>query len=181
MVVTLMALAWTAAMWASPTYVDVPMPALSAAAMALFATKCLKTLWLYPPKVRSGFKGAMMASVAGLSLTHTVGKAVWTGLFTSGKPFLRTPKCADPARFSQVLRVVWQEATLLTLLIMAMTSMAFDRGFEDPAVSMWMVMLGVQSLPYAATFFTATVSALSNQKRTSTPLAPAADPLAKAA
>ncbi len=181
MVVTLMALAWTAAMWASPTYVDVPMPALSAAAMALFATKCLKTLWLYPPKVRSGFKGAMMASVAGLALTHTVGKAVWTGLFTSGKPFLRTPKCADPARFSQVLRVVWQEATLLTLLIAAMISMAFDRGFEDPAVSMWMVMLGVQSLPYAATFFTATVSALSNQKRASTPLAPAVDPLAKAA
>ena len=60
------------------------MPALSAAAMALFATKCLKTLLLYPPMVRSGFKGAMMASVAGLSLTHTVGKAVWTGLFTSG-------------------------------------------------------------------------------------------------
>jgi hypothetical protein len=60
--------------------------------------------------------------------------------------------------------VVWQETTLLVLLIAAMISMAFDRGFEDPAVSMWMVMLGVQSLPYAATFFTATISALSNQK-----------------
>ena len=163
MVVTLMALVWTSMMWALPIYVDVPMPALSAAAMALFATKFLKTLLLYPPKVRSGFKGAMMASVAGLSLTHTVGKAMWTGLFTSGKPFLRTPKCADPALFSQVLRVVWQETTLLVLLITAMISMAFDRGFEDPAVSMWMVMLGVQSLPYAATLFTATVSALSNQ------------------
>jgi hypothetical protein len=162
--VTLTALVWTCLMWALPTYIDVPMPALSAAAMALFATKCLKTLLLYPPKVRSGFKGAMMASVAGLSLTHTVGKAMWTGLFTSGKPFMRTPKCADPALFSQVLRVVWQETTLLVLLIAAMISMAFDRGFEDPAVSMWMVMLGVQSLPYAATFFTATISALSNQK-----------------
>jgi exo-beta-1,3-glucanase (GH17 family)/cellulose synthase/poly-beta-1,6-N-acetylglucosamine synthase-like glycosyltransferase len=172
MVVTLTALVWTCLMWAIPTYIDVPMPALSAAAMALFATKCLKTLLLYPPKVRSGFKGAMMASVAGLSLTHTVGKAMWTGLFTSGKPFLRTPKCADPALFSQVLRVVWQETTLLVLLIAAMISMAFDRGFEDPAVSMWMVMLGVQSLPYAATFFTATVSALSNQKHVRTPATP---------
>jgi hypothetical protein len=181
MLVTLTALVWTALMWASPAYIDVPMPALSAAAMALFATKFLKTLWLYPPKVRSGLKGAMMASVAGLSLTHTVGKAVWTGLFTSGKPFLRTPKCADPALFSQVLRVVWQETTLLVLLIAAMISMAFDRGFEDPAVSMWMVMLGVLSLPYAATFFTATVSALSNQQQVRTPLTPAADPLAKAA
>ncbi|HWY60910.1 MAG TPA: glycosyltransferase [Rhizomicrobium sp.] len=181
MVVTLTALVWTSLMWAMPIYIDVPMPALSAAAMALFATKCLKTLSLYPPKVRSGFKGAMMASVAGLALTHAVGKAVWTGLFTSGKPFLRTPKCADPALFSQVLRVIWQEATLLVLLIAAMISMAFDRGFQDPAVSMWMVMLGVQSLPYAATFFTATISALSNQKRVQSPMTPVADTLAKAA
>ena len=104
-------------MWVAPSYIDVPMPALSAAAMALFATKLLKTLLLYPPKVRSGVKGALLASVAGLSLTHTVGKAVWSGLFTSGKPFLRTPKCADPASFSQVLRVVWQETMLLALLL----------------------------------------------------------------
>jgi hypothetical protein len=178
MVVTLTALVWTCLMWAMPTYIDVPMPALSAAAMALFATKCLKTLLLYPPKVRSGFKGAMMASVAGLALTHTVGKATWTGLFTSGKPFLRTPKCADPALFSQVLRVVWQETALLVLLIAAMISMAFDRGFEDPAVSMWMVMLGVQSLPYAATFFTATISALSNQKALRPSMAAPAKPSA---
>ena len=181
LLVTLASLVWTALMWASPANIDVPMPALSAAAMALFTVKCLKTLWLYPPKVGSGFKGAMMASVAGLSLTHAVGKAVWTGLFTSSKPFLRTPKCADPALFSQVLRVVWQETALLVLLIIAMVSMAFDRGFQDPAVSLWMVMLGVQSLPYAATFFTATISALSNQKQLSTPMAPTADPLAKAA
>ncbi len=146
--------------------------------MALFVTKCFKTLSLYPPKVGSGFKGALMASVAGLSLTHTVGKAMWTGLFTSGKPFLRTPKCADPALFSQVLRVVWQETTLLVLLTAAMVSMAFDRGFEDPAVSMWMVMLGVQAIPYAATLYTATVSALSNQKPVSAPTPPALAPLA---
>jgi len=131
--------------------------------MALFATKLIKTLLLYPPKVGSGFRGALAASVAGLSLTHTVGKAVWTGLFTSGRPFLRTPKCADPASFTQVLRVVWQEATLLTLLMIAMISMGFDRGFQDPAVSLWMVMLGVQSLPYLATMVTARISARSNR------------------
>ena len=115
MVVTCMALVWTLLMWVAPSYIDVPMPALSAAAMALFATKMIKTLLLYPPKVRSGVKGALMASVAGLALTHTVGKAVWSGLVTSGKPFLRTPKCADPAQFSQALRVVWQETMLLVL------------------------------------------------------------------
>jgi hypothetical protein len=139
------------------------MPALSVAAMSLFAAKLLKTLLLYPPKVKSGLRGAVYASVAGLALTHAVGKAVWTGLFTRGKPFLRTPKCADSARFSQVLRVVWQETTLLALLLVAMVSMAFDRGLIDPAVTMWMVMLGIQALPYAATFLTASVSAMSNR------------------
>jgi exo-beta-1,3-glucanase (GH17 family)/cellulose synthase/poly-beta-1,6-N-acetylglucosamine synthase-like glycosyltransferase len=163
MVVTLMAIVWTGLMWALPSTIDVPMPALSAAAMALFGTKVLKTLLLYPPKVGSGVKGAFVASVAGMALTHTVGKAVWTGLLTSGKPFLRTPKCADPASFTQVLRVCWQEASLLVLLSLAMISMGFDRGFQDPAVSLWMVMLGVQSLPYLATMVTARISARSNR------------------
>jgi hypothetical protein len=83
---------------------------------------------------------------------------------TSGKPFLRTPKCADPASFTQVLRVVWQETALLALLLAAMVSMGFDRGFQDPAVSLWMVMLGVQALPYSATFATACISAMSNKQ-----------------
>lgn len=164
MLVTMMALVWTALMWLAPSYIDVPMPALSAAAMALFATKLIKTLLLYPPKVRSGFWGALVASVAGLALTHSVGKAVWAGLLTSGKPFLRTPKCADPANFTQVLRVIWQEAALCSLLVMAMISMGFDRGFQDPAVTMWMVMLGIQALPYAATLITAKISARANRK-----------------
>jgi hypothetical protein len=62
-----------------------------------------------------------------------------------------------------VLRVVWQETVLLALLLVAMVSMLFDRGLEDPAVTLWMVMLGVQALPYAATFVTALVSVLSNR------------------
>ncbi|MBV9548283.1 MAG: glycosyltransferase, partial [Alphaproteobacteria bacterium] len=180
MVVTLIAIAWTLGIWLLPSYVDVPTPALTAAAMSLFGAKLLKTLVLYPPKVKSGMRGAIYASVAGLSLTHTVGKAVWTGLFTRGRPFLRTPKCADSARFSQVLRVVWQETVLLALLLVATVSMAFDRGFIDPAVTMWMVMLGVQALPYAATFLTASVSALSN-RMVAVPPAALAEAVPKAA
>jgi hypothetical protein len=137
----------------------------------------MKTLLLYPPKVKSGMRGAVQAAVAGLALTHAVGKAMWTGLFTSGRPFLRTPKCADSARFSQVLRVVWQETVLLALLLAAMVSMGFDRGFKDPAVTLWMVMLGVQALPYAATFATASISALSNRRLAGPAEQPAAEPV----
>ena len=90
--------------------------------------RLIKTLLLYPPKVRSGVKGALMASVAGLSLTHTVGKAVWSGLFTSGKPFLRTPKCEDPALL-QPGCCAWcgRKRRCSASACSAMISMGFDR------------------------------------------------------
>ncbi len=161
LVITLFALVWTMLMTVAPDYFDVPMETLSAAAIALFAAKTTKTLLLHPQKVRSGVVGALAASTAGLALTYTVGKATIAGLFTSRKPFLRTPKCEDPADIRQVLRLAWQEGTLLTLLAVATVAMFLDRGFEDPAATLWMAMLTIQSLPYAATVITAVVSAFS--------------------
>src|SRR5215475_2617733 len=104
-------------------------------------------------------------SVAALALNHSVAKAVIGGLFTSGKPFLRTPKCEDPALLSQALRVVWQETTLFVLLLLAVASVAATHGFDDPSAWLWMVMLTVQSIPYGATVATALLSAVSNAER----------------
>jgi hypothetical protein len=163
-VVTAIALIWTALMFFDSKTFGVPMAALSGTALALFAIKLLKTLLLYPQKVRSGFLGAFAASVAGLALTHTVAKAVWAGIFTSGKPFLRTPKCEDPARLSQVLRMAWQETVLFLACALAFISMIGDRTFESPAVMLWMTMLAIQATPYAATVATAVLSAFSNTR-----------------
>ncbi len=182
MIVTYMALIWTGLMWASPQTFDVPLPALSAAALALFFAKTMKTLLLYPQKVRSGLKGALMASIAGLSLTHAVGKAVISGLLTKGKPFLRTPKCEDQALLSQALRKVWQETTLFGFCVLALLSLAAS-GSDDPSVRLWMVMIGVQSLPYLATIITAAISAMSYKSLRASPIrAPQQEPaLPKAA
>ena len=164
LIVTFFALIWTALMAIAPTYFDVPMEALSAAALALFAAKTVKTLLLYPQKVGSGVVGAVLASTAGLALTHTVGKAVIAGLFTSKKPFLRTPKCENPAELRDALRLVWQELTLLGLCAVAVLAMVATRGFDDPAATLWMTMLSIQSLPYVATLITACVSAISYRR-----------------
>jgi exo-beta-1,3-glucanase (GH17 family)/cellulose synthase/poly-beta-1,6-N-acetylglucosamine synthase-like glycosyltransferase len=174
MIVTYMALIWTALMWASPQTFDVPLPTLSAAALALFFAKTMKTMLLYPQKVRSGLKGALMASVAGLSLTHAVGKAVLSGLVTKGKPFLRTPKCEDQALLSQALRKVWQETTLFALCLLALLSLASGGNFDDPSVKLWMVMVGVQGLPYLATIVTAAISAMSYKSLRARPVRVAA-------
>jgi len=161
---------WTGLMWASPQTFDVPLPALSAAALALFFAKTMKTLLLYPQKVGSGLKGALMASIAGLSLTHAVAKAVLSGLVTKGKPFLRTPKCEDQALLSQALRKVWQETTLFALCLLALLSLAGGGNFDDPSVKLWMVMVAVQSLPYFATIVTAAISAMSYKSLRSGPV-----------
>ncbi|HEY3777476.1 MAG TPA: glycosyltransferase [Rhizomicrobium sp.] len=164
LIVTLFALVWTALMAIAPSYFDVPMEALSAAALALFGAKTVKTLLLYPQKVGSGVLGAVLASTAGLALTHTVGKAVLTGLITSRKPFLRTPKCQNPAELREALHLVWQEMCLLALCGLAIIAMVFIRGFDDPAATLWIIMLTIQSLPYFATVLTACISASSYRR-----------------
>ena len=38
-----------------------------------------------------------------MALTHTVGRAIWQGMFTSGRPFVRTPKCENQPAIVQGL------------------------------------------------------------------------------
>ena len=161
LIVTFFALSWTFLMTVLPTYFDVPMAALSAAALALFVAKTSKTLLLYPQKVGSGVRGALVASVAGLALTHTVGKAVMAGLSrrasrSCARPNARTRRisrrcCAPPGRRRRCSDFAFSRSL----------PWCFDRGFDDPAATLWMVMLVIQSLPYAATVVTAWVSARS--------------------
>jgi len=156
---TTAALFWAALMAYDPFKFDLPMTSLAAIALGLFAVKTGKTLLLYPFRVGTGFKGALQASIAGLALSHTVGKAVWTGLFTKSMPFLRTPKCEDRAPIRQVLLLASEELILLCLVWIAIAATAFQRGFGDPAAVVWVGMLAVQSIPFIATLMMAFISA----------------------
>jgi hypothetical protein len=104
-----------------------------------------------------------------------VGKAVWAGIFTRSKPFMRTPKCEDPAKLSQVLRMAWQETALFLACALAFVSMFGDRWYESPAVMLWMTMLAIQATPYAATVVTAILSAFSHARISEAPSLPQPD------
>ena len=65
--------------------------------------------------------------------------------------------------------MVWQETTLFGLCMLALFSLGTGGSFDDPSVQLWMVMLGVQSLPYLATIITAAISAMSYKSQRSTP------------
>ena len=156
---TTAALVWSGLMaWDEKSF-DVPMVSLAAIALGLFAVKTGKTLLLYPFRVGTGFKGAFQASIAGLALSHTVGKAVWKGLFTSGMPFLRTPKCEDAAPIRQVILLASEEIMLLALVAAAVAATAMTRGLGDPATIVWVATLCVQAIPFVATLVMAFISA----------------------
>jgi exo-beta-1,3-glucanase (GH17 family)/cellulose synthase/poly-beta-1,6-N-acetylglucosamine synthase-like glycosyltransferase len=158
---TIGGIVWSALMAYDPFHFEVPLPALTAVAISLFAVKVIKTLSLYPHRVKTGFKGAIAASVAGLALSHTVARAVLSGLLTSGKPFMRTPKLERTALVRSVLAVAWEEIVLLSALVVAMVATWQVRGgWQDDAGLVWMAMLGIQALPYAATLAMAIISVL---------------------
>jgi len=152
---------WSALMIIDPFRYEVPLPALTAVAISLFVVKVAKTLSLYPHRVKTGFSGAIAASVAGLALSHTVARAVISGLFTSGKPFMRTPKLEPTALVRGVIAVAWEEIVLLSALIVAIVGTWQVRGgWDDQAGLVWIAMLAIQALPYAATLVMAIISVL---------------------
>ena len=124
LVFTFFALFWTIGLVLWPKHFDFPLTVFVASSLAMFVFKAVKSFSLYGFKIRAGFMQNIGASIAGLSLTHTVGKAVWSGLFTSNRPFLRTPKCEDQPAIIQGLSMAREEATLGGLLWLAAIAVA---------------------------------------------------------
>ncbi len=153
-----LALVWSLLMAVAPKHFDVPLTALSSVALAIFTVKTLKTILLHRAKVGTGFMGAMASAVTGLSLAYTVGRGVISGLFTSGKPFMRTPKCENTAAWTHALRITASESMMLVATIIAIVATVHIRRLDDPAERIWVMALGTMAIPYAASLVTALIS-----------------------
>jgi hypothetical protein len=93
-------------------------------------------------------------------LSYTVGKGVIAGLFTSSKPFLRTPKCENSAPWTQIFKVARAEAALLLGTIAAIFGTMWSTQFDDPADFVWVAALSVMAVPYAAALLVALFSTM---------------------
>jgi hypothetical protein len=143
----------------APRHFDLPMASLTSIALALFLAKTLKTFVVYRYRVSPRLRDAAAAAIAGLALSHTVGKAVLTGFVTSKKPFLRTPKCETVAPLRQALASASEELLYLGALWSAIAGTVLSWGLEEPLAWLWMVMLAVQALPFLSTVTMAWLSA----------------------
>lgn len=154
------AMFWSLAIIYSPHHTSLPMLAFSALPLALFAFKLVKLVHLYRTRVGANLRQTLTAAIAGLALTHTIGLAVLSGLFTRGKTFFRTPKRASRHVLFQALRETREETLMMLALWLCAWAVYSEVGTAIRNLALWVVVLLIQSIPYCASLLVALISTL---------------------
>ncbi len=159
-----------------PAQAEFPVTALLLPVIGLFLFKLIRAIWLYSVKVKCSFSQTIGSALAGLSLSYTVGRAVWAGLFTSSMPFIRTPKMVKGRLFSSAFSMIKDELFIFLTLLVTASLIMRNEEISDPNARLWAIILVVQSLPCLAAVITALINVLSNwqlskQKENSSPTA----------
>lgn len=163
---------WSLGLLLLPRWIEFPPTVFILPTLSVFFFKVLCGLWLYEARVRCRFVDKLGAAVAGMALTHTVGRAVWQGMFTKGRPFVRTPKCEDQPALIQGFLNAREEVGLMAGLWLSALAITVLKGADNRDAYIWSTMLVVQSFPYIAALFVSTLNSL--PKGPSTDSAPAA-------
>ncbi|MDO9423155.1 MAG: glycosyltransferase [Methylobacter sp.] len=155
---TITSLILTAVILYDPIHSELPANAFLLPTVGIFSFKIIRGLWLYQARVPCSVWQSLGASLSGLALTHTVAKGTVQGLFTSGKPFMRTPKFEQHSPLFVGLVTIRQELFLLILLSVAIGMMASLEHFDNFSGKLWIAILSVQAVPYVAALLTLLIS-----------------------
>ncbi|HVH83911.1 MAG TPA: glycosyltransferase [Steroidobacteraceae bacterium] len=162
----LAALGWSVAMVWAP--IEPPLVMYSVLPLSLFTFKLAKLVHLYRVRVGANVRQTVAAAVAGLALTHTIGTAAVKGLVTRSEPFFRTPKQGRTSGLLHALAAAREETLLMSGLMLSAWAVAHlglnrvqgPEGFAwGPDRVAWIVVLLVQSVPYASSLVVSLMSA----------------------
>jgi len=154
------ALCWSLGMILAPTRIDPPLLIFSVLPLSLFAFKAAKLIDLYRSCVGARPRQIAAAALAGLGLSHTVGVAILSGLVTKDKPFFRTPKQAKRHAVLTALSSAREEWLITFALLLAAWGVSDIKLMGSPDLSIWILVLLVQTVPYLAAIIMSLVSAL---------------------
>jgi exo-beta-1,3-glucanase (GH17 family)/cellulose synthase/poly-beta-1,6-N-acetylglucosamine synthase-like glycosyltransferase len=167
------AIAWSAAMLIAPHQIEPPLLMFSLVPVVMFTFRLVKLAHLYVSRVGANIRQTFAAAIAGLALAHTIGTAVLKSLLIRNQPFLRTPKEKVTHTVGEILRATRQELFFLLVLLTAayvLTNqisigggrvLGIPEELRSPDMSLWVAVLLIQSVPYAAAVIISSVSALS--------------------
>ena len=164
-----MGLGWSVGLILDPVRFEFPIVLFMLPSIGLFVFKLFQILTLYSARVPCRMSDRIGAALAGLALSHTIGKAVWKGLVVRSAPFLRTPKMKDAPALVQGLVMAREEAVLLGLTWVAMIGVAIVSHLATPESRLWCVVLLTQSLPYLASVAVSVFAAVPAPRRVALP------------
>lgn len=159
LIFTLAALGWSLAMIYYPRQIDPPLIILSSVPLAFFVFKIAKMFYLYRSQVKATTTQTLASALAGLSLSHTIAKAIMFGFVTKKLPFFRTPKKVKGRAFWDALQSAREEGLMSAALLFAAHGVIKQQGLETLDVLVWIMVLLVQSVPYLAALVMSIVSA----------------------
>ena len=108
--------------------------------------------FLYKLRVECSRTDRWRASIAGLSLSHSVARAVFSGVTGWKKiPFIQTPKVETHRSIWTLLQGIRAELFLLSLTLGATILFCLRTGIDDRLEMLWILILMGQSLPYICT------------------------------
>ncbi|MBV8306855.1 MAG: glycosyltransferase, partial [Gammaproteobacteria bacterium] len=157
----LAALGWSAAMVWAPGRVDAPLVLYSVLPLSLFSFKLAKLMHLYHVRVGANLRQTVAAAIAGLALTHTIGRATVKGLVTSSEPFFRTPKKRRNSGLWHALAAAREETFMMAGLLLSAWAVSYTGLPQNagPDHLAWIVVLLIQSVPYASSLIVSLMSA----------------------
>src|SRR5467141_3863843 len=163
----LAALGWSVAMVWAPHQIEPPLVMYSVLPLSLFTFKLAKLVHLYHVRVGANVRQTVAAAIAGLALTHTIGKAAVKGLVTRGEPFFRTPKQVSASGVLHALAAAREETLMMAGLMLSAWAVAHFAPSEGPDRYAswgpdrlaWIVVLLVQSVPHASSLLVSLASA----------------------
>ncbi len=153
------ALAWSVGMVTFPAHFAPPLIMIAIIPLALFVFKVTKSLFLYRRRVVATWRQSLAAGIAGLALSHTIARAIWTGFVTHKLGFFRTPKLAQAPALIRAFAEVREELLFLTALWMGAAFVLLRDDADMLDVRVWSGVLLVQSVPYLAAVLVSLISA----------------------
>jgi exo-beta-1,3-glucanase (GH17 family)/cellulose synthase/poly-beta-1,6-N-acetylglucosamine synthase-like glycosyltransferase len=154
----LAALSWSVAMIAAPDHIPPPNLVFVVLPLTFFGFKVVKMFFLYRLRVAATLRQSIAASLAGLALSHVIGRAMLTGFVTRRIGFFRTPKQARSNALLQALLNAREELLFLVGMGLAAYGVLMRPDGNLLDTQLWALVLAVQAVPYCAAVLMSMVS-----------------------
>lgn len=154
------AVAWTASLIFWPETTELPPAIFLAPTLAAVFLRQWRLFRLYGLSDPCHAADRVKAALAGLALSHTVAKAMISGLLTARRPFLRTPKYRRGPQFLRGLLMASEEAIILCCIGAVAAGFLMTNHLWHLDAFLWLAVLVTLALPYSATVAMAVINGL---------------------